>query len=70
MTVKKHILVMDAVEQYRRYYDTWAVLQQAGLLSAVNVPIVVNDAAIGIINLMSIQVSLAMPLQLNGGRAD
>ena len=53
MTVKKHTLVMDTVEQYRRYYDTWAVLRQAGLLSAVNIPIVVNDAAIGTINLMS-----------------
>jgi transcriptional regulator with GAF, ATPase, and Fis domain len=53
MIVKKHILVMDTVEQYRRYYEAWAVLQQAGLLSAVNIPIVVNDAVIGTINLMS-----------------
>jgi GAF domain-containing protein len=53
MTVKKHILVMDTVAQYRRYYDAWAELQRAGLLAALNIPIVVNDAAIGTINLMS-----------------
>jgi hypothetical protein len=54
MTVKKRILVLDTVEQYRRHYDAWAVLQQAGLLSGVNIPIVVNDAAIGTVNLMSV----------------
>jgi hypothetical protein len=53
MIVKKHILVMDTVEQYRRYYDACDVLQRAGLHSAVNIPVVVNDAAIGTINLMS-----------------
>lgn len=53
MIVKKKIMVMDTVVQYQRYYEAWAVLEQAGLLSAVNIPIVVNDTAIGTINLMS-----------------
>jgi hypothetical protein len=54
MIVKRRNLVLDTVEEYRRYYDAWAVLQQAGLLSGVNIPIIVNDAAIGTVNLMSI----------------
>jgi transcriptional regulator with GAF, ATPase, and Fis domain len=53
MIVKKRNLVMDTVEEYRKYYDGWAVLQQAGLHSAANIPVVVNDTAIGTINLMS-----------------
>jgi transcriptional regulator with GAF, ATPase, and Fis domain len=53
MIVKKHNLVMNTVEQYRRYYDAWALLQRAGLHSAVNIPVVVNDTAIGTINMMS-----------------
>jgi transcriptional regulator with GAF, ATPase, and Fis domain len=53
MIVKKRNLVMDTVEEYRKYYDGWAALQQAGLHSAANIPVVVNDTAIGTINLMS-----------------
>jgi hypothetical protein len=50
MIVKRRNLVLDTVEEYRRYYDAWGVLQQAGLLSGVNIPIIVNDAAIGTVN--------------------
>ena len=53
MIVKKRNLIMDTVEEYRRYSDAWSVLQQAGLHSAVNIPVVVNDTAIGTVNLMS-----------------
>lgn len=64
MIVKKRTLVMDTVEQYRRYYDTWAVLEQAGLRSAVNMPVVVNDTTIGTINLMSSAESYFNPERL------
>jgi hypothetical protein len=64
MIVKKRTLVMDTVEEYRRYYDGWAVVQQAGLHSAVNIPVVVNDTAIGTINLMSSSESHFNPERL------
>jgi GAF domain-containing protein len=53
MVVEKQILVMDTVEDYRRYYEGWASLKKAGYRSAANLPVVFNGAALGTINLTS-----------------
>jgi GAF domain-containing protein len=53
MIVDKRKLVMDTVDDYRIYYEGWASLQEAGFQSAANLPVIINDATVGTINLLS-----------------
>jgi hypothetical protein len=70
MVVEKQILVMDTVEDYRRYYEGWASLKKAGYRSAANLPVVFNGAALGTINLTSKKEAVLHCGASECGRAD